>query len=246
MERVSRLPADCTSEDDRHELPHHRPIRIALIDDHEIVLWGLKKLIESEGLHLSLVGSATTADEGARLVGTQKPDIVLLDLTLGSYSGLDLIACARQYGAKVIVFTGNSSRDMIEAAVMAGASGVLHKAQAANAVLQAIERVYHGELWLDRATVGKVFTLLQTPTFGQDKAMSALGALTPAERAVIAAVVKRKGAPNKVIADTLHISPHTLRNHLASVYEKLGIHRRVDLVFYALENGLAQDARKRA
>ncbi|MCI3952856.1 MAG: regulatory protein, partial [Burkholderiales bacterium] len=61
-----------------------------------------------------------------------------------------------------------------------------------------------------------------------------------AERKIVAAVVHQRSAPNKVIAATLHISEHTLRNHLSAIYGKLGVNRRVDLVLYAMEHRLAQ------
>jgi DNA-binding NarL/FixJ family response regulator len=66
--------------------------------------------------------------------------------------------------------------------------------------------------------------------------------LTAAERKVVAAVVRQKSAPNKVIAEALHLSEHTLRNHLSSIYGKLGINKRIELVLHAMEHPLAQPA----
>ena len=105
-------------------------------------------------------------------------------------------------------------------------------------ILKAIERV-HGEPWLDRTAMGRV---LQTLSRRQVEQPPHAG-LTAAERKIVAAVVRQRSAPNKVIAAALHISEHTLRNHLASIYGKLGINKRVDLVLHAMEHGLAQPLR---
>ena len=96
------------------------------------------------------------------------------------------------------------------------------------------------------AIVGLVFitvgAAVKTGFIRIGRGASADSTLTATERKIIAAVTKHKGSPNKTIAAALHISSHTLRNHLASIYEKLGVHKRVDLVFYALENGLDIDS----
>jgi DNA-binding NarL/FixJ family response regulator len=88
----------------------------------------------------------------------------------------------------------------------------------------------------------QIFETKSSPLFAQIKVQQhdilAHSTLTAAERKVVAAVVRHKGSPNKVVAAFLHLSEHTLRNHLASIYSKLGIHRRVDLVLYGIEHKL--------
>ena len=121
--------------------------------------------------------------------------------------------------------------------MLAGACGFLNKAEPADVILRAIECVQQGQIWLDRSTTARVVASF----YDRSKEVPALAdqpGLTPAERRIVAAVAKYKGSPNKVIADALHISAHTLRNHLASIYGKLGLHSRVDLVLYAMDNGL--------
>ena len=85
-----------------------------------------------------------------------------------------------------------------------------------------------------------MFAVLHHPVAPTRSAPSADDALTPAERKVIVEVVRHKSSPNKVIADALGISGHTLRNHLASIYDKLAFNRRLDLVLYAIERKLDQ------
>ena len=121
--------------------------------------------------------------------------------------------------------------------MVAGASGFVCKSEPAEVILRAIECVQRGEIWLNRSTTAKVMASFWERGRGEST-RSHHAALTSAERKVIAAVTRHKELPNKVIADALHISAHTLRNHLAAIYEKLGVHKRVELVFYAMENGL--------
>lgn len=216
-------------------------IDVLLVEDHRSVLWGLAKLIDGESPRMRVVGSCTCSREALAAVQKHKPDVVLLDLDLGEESGVTLVPRLRAIcGAKVLVLTGMKAGELREKAVMEGACGLVLKSEPAETILKAIERVHNGELWLDRETTARVFQ-----SFAQRAQNSGLcdpGALTPTERRVIASVVKFKGVPNKVIADALHISSHTLRNHLASIYSKLGIHHRLDLVLYAMERGLDHDA----
>lgn len=213
-------------------------IGVMLVDDHKTVLWGLEKLIDGERPRMHVVDAATCGRDALAAARRHRPDVVLLDLDLGGESGVNLVAQLRSCSeAKVIILTGLKSAEAREQAVVQGASGIVLKSEPAEVILNAIERVHRGELWLDGGTAARVFASLSRragASAGGDRA----GALTTRERRVVASVVKHKGAPNKVVADALHISAHTLRNHLASIYGKLGIHRRLDLVLYAMERGL--------
>jgi DNA-binding NarL/FixJ family response regulator len=215
----------------------HTSIRVALVDDHRTVLWGLQKLIQSAAPGMTVVASATCRAELISALDKQQADVVLLDLDLGTDNGLDLIPILRQRGPKVLILSGLNGADIQERAMLAGACGFLVKSEPAEVILRAIECVQQGEIWLNRSTTAKVMTSLWKRGNGESTPKGQ-AALTPAERKVIAAVTKYRGAPNKVLADTLHISAHTLRNHLVAIYEKLGVHKRVELVFYAIENGL--------
>ena len=104
-------------------------------------------------------------------------------------------------------------------------------------ILKAIVRVKAGELWLDRGSLGRLLGTLSRRAAETEESPTH-STFTAAERKVVAAVMRHKGSPNKVVAAFLHLSEHTLRNHLASIYSKLGIHRLVDLVRYAIEHKL--------
>lgn len=221
------------------------PISVMLVDDHRSVLWGLEKLIDGEKPRMHVVDRATCAREALSGARKHRPDVILLDLDLGGESGIGLIGKLRAFSdSKIVILTGMKDTELREKAVMEGAAGVVLKSEPAQMILNAIERVHGGELWLDRGTTARVFASFArrgVPGLGvEGGAGRNAGPLTGRERRVVASVVQHKGAPNKVIADALNISGHTLRNHLASIYGKLGIHRRLELVLYAMEHGLDQ------
>jgi two-component system, NarL family, nitrate/nitrite response regulator NarL len=223
--------------------PAVQPIRILLVDDHRSVLWGLEKLIDSAGPSMQVIGKATRCAEALAAVDEYQPDVVLLDAALENENGLDLLRALRGRRApKVLILTGVRDPEMRERAMLWGARGVVYKLESAETILKAIAHVHTGELWLDRATLAKVFaSTLGAGNDGEGTGPASRdAALTATERRIIASVVRHKGAPRKVVADALHISSHTLRNHLASIYSKLGVHTRLDLFLYAKEHGLDQ------
>ncbi len=210
-------------------------IRVLLVDDHRSVLWGLRKLIESAGPPFEVAATAECASEALAAAKEHHPGVILLDLDLGEGTGIEFVSTLhRASSARILILTGMRDPALQQRAVMAGASGVVQKSESAEVILKAIRQVHAGELWLDRATIGRVFARLSEG----EAAGGVQDPLTPAERRVMLEVVRQKSAPNKVIADALHISAHTLRNHLASIYGKLGLKRRLDLVLYALERRL--------
>jgi two-component system, NarL family, nitrate/nitrite response regulator NarL len=218
-------------------------IRVLLVDDHPTVLWGLEKLIDSAKPTMEVVGTATNRADALAAAAQHQPDVVLVDIDLGGDCGLDLLQeLSRQCHAKPIVFTGMRDSELGERAVLHGARGLVHKMDPADVILKAIEFVHRGELWLDRAATAKVFEALRTGGEQQqtDATPSGIAALTQKEREVVVAVIEHKGAPSKVIAAALHISPYTLRNHLSTIYSKLDVRNRMDLLMYAHEHGLHQ------
>jgi DNA-binding NarL/FixJ family response regulator len=220
------------------------PIRVLLVDDHRTVLWGLVKLVESAGPAFEVVATASCCSEALALAETHRPDVIALDLDLGERSTIDIIPeLRRRSGGRIVILTGVADTELHERAVRAGARGIVHKSDPADVILRAIARVQAGEFWLERAMMGRIFSSSAEP---ECAAGGPGGALTAAERKVVAEVVRLRSAPNKVIADALGISPHTLRNHLSAVYAKLSLARRLDLVLYAIEHKLVAPAPRRA
>ena len=223
-----------------------QPIRVMLIDDHPTLLWGLEKLINSETPRMSVMATARNAEEALACLAHETPDVVLLDLDLDGQSGLVLMpALLKQSRTRVLILTGERKQSVLDQAVQKGARGILRKDASAEHVLKAIEKTHEGELWLDRGTLGRVFTEFRVPASAPKPDPETLrqASLTARERRIIALVVQSQGASNKALAQSLFISEHTLRNHLSSVYQKLDVANRLELYVYATRHQLgASDA----
>lgn len=209
------------------------PINIFLVDDHRTILWGLERLIETASPTMAVAGKATNRTELFSQVGSTKPDVIVLDLDLNGENGLDCLqTLSEQTSARVLVLTSTSDPEVHEKAVMQGARGVVHKQEAADVLLRAIEKIHAGEIWLDRSSLGRVVHALSV---GQksDPESKKIATLTARERHIIGVLLREKSARNKVIAEKLHISEHTLRNNLTAIYNKLDVNGRLELYLYA-------------
>lgn len=223
---------------DKHIAP---PIRVVVIDDHRTLLWGLERLIDREHPRMQVVGKATTARDGLSIVHETKPDVVLLGIHASSEDGIDAVPQLLERGAgRVLILTAMRDAAMHDKAVMAGARGIIGKGHNPDDIVKAIEKVHHGELWLDRASTSRLFTELSRRRTEEDNdpEQRKIAALTPRERSIVREVVLDAGATTKAIADKLCISDRTLRNHLTSIYGKLGVANRLELLMYASKRGL--------
>ncbi len=218
-----------------------KPIRILLVDDRRIMLWALERLIESENPRMEIVGKATCVAEALDLAGKSRPDVILLDLDFTAENGVDAIPeLIAKSKAKVLMLTGLRDPSIHDAAVLAGARGVIGKEAAPEDILKAIEKVHQGELWLDRAATGRIFVELSRKSGSEETApeRQKIASLTAREHQIVSAFVSHAGATTRTIAERLHISEHTLRNHLTSIYLKLGVANRLELYIYANKHEL--------
>lgn len=217
------------------------PISILIIDDHAVLRFGLRAIIESQQ-HLSVVGEATDSSTAFALATAKQPDIVLLDLDLGKENGLDLIAGVLDAApnARVIVLTGMRDPAVHERAVLQGAMGIVLKETALEIILKAIEKVYAGEVWLDRTMIASILnTRARANTSQEQNAREAkIATLTDREREIVQLI--GEGLRNRVIAERLVISEATVRNHLTSIFAKIGVDDRFELVVFAYQNQLAR------
>jgi len=218
-----------------------KPIRILLIDDHVVVRAGLRLIIQSRP-DMTIVGEAGDRDDALALAASEHPDIVLLDLDLGGDSGMALIAeLTRTAGdARIIILTGLRDPEAHRQAVLRGAMGIVKKEKAAEVLISAIERVHAGEAWLDPSLMAGVLTEMARSTKPKktDPEAAKIYSLTNREREVVALI--GEGIKNKEIADRLFISETTVRHHLTSIFDKLGVADRVELLIYAFRHGLAK------
>lgn len=213
-------------------------ITVFLVDDHRAMLWGLQRLIDGAAPRMQVVGSATTLEAALAQTEECRPHVVLLDLDVGGRSGVDAIAdLIERSGARVLVLTGVRDAAVHDRAVLAGACGVVTKESLSDTILKAIEKAAAGEVWLDRAATGRMFMELSRRNGAS--AVAPFDALTPREREIVREMTVDAAATTKAIAARLGITERTLRNHLSSIYEKLGVSTRVELWAFANRTNLA-------
>jgi two-component system, NarL family, nitrate/nitrite response regulator NarL len=215
-------------------------IRILIIDDQLVVREGLRMLIENHP-GTKVVAMASTRSEALDILARESCDLIILDLELGGASATSFIPQLREAAksARILVLTGSRDTAIHQKAAQLGAMGVVLKEDAADLLLKAIEKVYQGEAWLDRVTLGNLlFQMSNHDKESQDPRAKKISSLTDRERQVIALIAE--GLKNRQIAERLFISPTTVTHHLSSIYSKLGVSDRLELVIYAFANKLAK------
>lgn len=220
---------------------NENPIRVLLIDDHRSVLWGLEKLIDSQRPRMQVIGKYTSFVEASSFVKELSPDIVLLDMDLGSEKGIDVIPQMLAItSTKILILTGSRDGKLLDQAVVAGAKGVLGKENPAETIIRAIECVHAGQLWIDHDRMGRIISELANKKTVKESNpdLEKLETLTPKERMIFQAMTSRAGASGSEVAKSIHISESTLRNHLTSIYAKLDISNRLELWDFAQKYGL--------
>jgi two-component system, NarL family, nitrate/nitrite response regulator NarL len=215
-------------------------IRIIIVDDQLVVREGLRMLIENHP-GTKVVAMASTRSEALELIARVPCDVIILDLELGGYCDLSFIPQLRQASntARILVLTGSGDSETHQKAAQLGAMGVVLKEDAADLLLKAIEKVYNGEAWLDRVTLGTLLSQMSNQDKESlDPRARKISTLTEREREVITLIAE--GLKNRQIAERLFISPTTVTHHLSSIYSKLGVSDRLELVIYAFANKLAK------
>jgi DNA-binding NarL/FixJ family response regulator len=211
-------------------------VRILLVDDHVMFREGVKLLLERES-QFEVVGEASDPKEALVLAAREQPDIVLLDVDLAGYSGLDIVEALQASAPQsdIIVLSGMRDAELQTRALRAGAKGFVQKDQNGELVLRAIQKVREGQIWFDRGTIGAAVNRLIA---GESEEEKQSGTLTARERDIIRLV--GEGLKNDGIAQQLFISEKTVRNHLTVIFDKAGVRDRLHLAIYAYRRGLAR------
>jgi len=218
-----------------------QPIRVFLVDDHAIMRSGLRLIIEKQA-NLKVVGEAGNRSDALAIAGQEQPDIILLDLYLPGTSGLDLIPelFAAASDTRILILTGVADPEAHARAMHLGAMGIVLKEKAPEVLIKAIEKVYKGEVWLDRSMIASVFGAKSRASLAKnsDPEAAKIASLTERERRVISLI--SEGLRNKQIAERLFISETTVSHHLTSIFGKLQVSDRLGLIIYAYRNRLAK------
>lgn len=219
-------------------------IQVFIVSDHQILLWGLEQLI-GQVPAFRIAGTAAGAEGALKEVGLAGADVVLFDMDIGGAPVQDVIPqllSASQ--ARLLAFTRLNDLDKQDQAVLAGARGIVRQDIAPDMLLKALVKVHEGQMWLDREATSRVLGQFsrQADNSAASPAARQMASLTGRERKIVAVIAENGGETGKSIARKLNISESTLRNHLTSIYDKLGVSNRHGLLAYALRNGLAKPA----
>jgi two-component system nitrate/nitrite response regulator NarL len=218
------------------------PIRVLLVEGCQLVLWALERLFESDSTGIIIVGKTGNPADALRTTLRIQPDVVLLGLDLGSAALNVIPKLVKQPRIRVVVRAATADPDTVDRAILTGARGLLHKEDSVDVVIKAIRKVHAGELWLDRATSGRIFGLLTRHDVPSDPDAAKIASLTIRERNIVATLAHVGSARHRKVATLLGMSEHTLRNHLSKIYGKLDLTGHFELYLYAKRHGLDRAA----
>ena len=208
-------------------------IRLILADDHRIILEGLEQLFRREK-DFEVIGTATNGEDALAAVRTKKPDVLVLDINMPKGNGLWVLknVHTEKLKTRVVLLTASLDDDEVLEAMQSGVSGLVLKEAAAVNLVDTVRRVQRGERALEPMLVSRALDRLSQ----REEAKKIVEVLSKRETEIVKMVAA--GLRNKEIALKLSIGEGTVKTHLHTIYEKLGVHGRVELAMYALERGI--------
>jgi DNA-binding NarL/FixJ family response regulator len=208
-------------------------VRLVLADDHRIILEGLEQLFRREK-DFDVIATATTGEEALTAVRKHHPDVLVLDIRMPNGDGLSVLRQihTEKLPTRVVLLTATLDEDEVLEAMQNGVSGLVLKESAAVGLVQTVRRVQRGERALEPSLVSRALDRLAQ----REDAKKIAEVLSKRETEIVKMVAA--GLRNKEIALKLSIGEGTVKTHLHTIYEKLGVHGRVELTMYAYERGL--------
>jgi DNA-binding NarL/FixJ family response regulator len=204
------------------------PIRVFLLDDHEIVRRGVRDLLDAED-DIDVAGEADTAERALARLPAVHPDVAILDVRLPDGDGITVCReiRAQQDDVKCIMLTSFSDDEALVQAILAGASGYLLKQIRGTDIVDAVRRVAGGESLLDAASAERAAERLRHPPEEDAR----LAQLTPQERRILALIAD--GMTNRQIANEMFLAEKTVKNYVSNLLAKLGMERRTQAAVFA-------------
>ncbi len=212
-------------------------IRLIIVEPQRLIREALQSLLQATGT-IAVVGEAGGPMELFEAVAAHRPDVVLF--SLGGWTERDL-ALLRQLPelserVRTLVLMADPDPALQARAIQLGALGIVPKSHSGQLLIKAVEKVYAGELWLDRSQTADIVNRLTNKRTEDDADSVKIASLTPREREIVGLVTE--GLKNKGIAERLLISEATARNHLTSILDKLELTNRFQLAVFAFRKGL--------
>ena len=211
-------------------------IRILIADDHGVLRAGLRALLNAEP-ELEVVGEAGDGDEALRLATQLRPDVLLLDISMPGPGGIEVTRRVKQAlpDTRVLILTVHEDESLLREAIQAGAAGYIIKRAVESELINAIQAVWRGDVYIHPAMTRALLKEVAPATFSDETPVEPL---TPRETEVLQLIAQ--GYTNRQIAEQLTISVRTVETHRANLMDKLGLRSRVELVRYAREHGLLE------
>lgn len=215
------------------------PVRVVLVDDHEMVLEGLKAMLARFAGRVRVIGQAGSAEEAQSVITALNPDVVLCDVRLRASSGLDLCRrlTAQDPARRVLLLSVYDDEQYLYQALRAGAAGYLLKRVSGEELVRSLEQVHAGQTVVDGTMAGRVASAAARLDSGEFWPGARMG-LSQRESEVLGLIVA--GLSNRAIASRLVIGDETVKSHARAVYRKLGVSDRAGAVATALREGLFQ------
>jgi DNA-binding NarL/FixJ family response regulator len=213
------------------------PLRVVLVDDHEMVVAGLKAMLAPFRSRVRVVGEAIGAQRALSVISSLSPEIVLCDVRMQDVSGLDLCRTVRQQHPelKFVLLSVYDDEQYLFQALRAGASGYLLKKITGEELVRQLELARSGVTVIDTALAGRAVdsaARIHSDTFWPGARLG----LTQRESEVLSFIVT--GLSNRAIAARLVVSDETIKSHLRSIYRKLGVNDRTGAVATAIREGI--------
>ena len=211
-----------------------QPIRVFLLDDHEIVRRGIRELLESEG-DITVVGESGLAQEAARRIPALRPDVAILDGRLPDGSGIDVCREVRSLDPRIaaLILTSYDDDEALFSAIMAGAAGYILKQVRGNDFVDTVRRVAAGQSMLDPAVTAQVLERLRSGP----KVNPLVEQLTGQEQRILELI--GEGKTNRQIAEEMFLAEKTIKNYVSSLLAKLGLESRTQAAIFATKEHLS-------